>query len=219
MIAPDENLIWGGGDGVDFATGVANIPEKTLFPGLLILVFAIAGASWRGWPQAAALGPRRGGARESRSSHSASARRAACCGHIGSSTTSFPGGRAIRTPGRLTTFSSLAPRPARRPPARRGCAPRPRFEGRARLAAGVAAVLALAIAIEGRGLPFDPTDSQAQPRAPTLPPSTAAVPAPQLHLPAELGPRTTAATCFGRPTASRSSSTAARAQSRRLRRG
>jgi hypothetical protein len=45
-------------------------------------------------------------------------------------------------------------------------------------------MVALAVAIEGRGLPFDPTDSQAQPRVPATPPSTAAVPAPQLHLPA-----------------------------------
>ena len=43
----------------------------------------------------------------------------------------------------------------------------------------------LAIVIEGRGLPFDPFDNQAQPRVPAIPPSTASVPAPQLHLPAE----------------------------------
>jgi hypothetical protein len=39
--------------------------------------------------------------------------------------------------------------------------------------------------VEGRGLPFDPTDRQDQPRVDALPPSVAAVPAPQLHLPAE----------------------------------
>jgi hypothetical protein len=42
------------------------------------------------------------------------------------------------------------------------------------------------IAIEGRGLPFDPTDAQAQPQAPAIPPPTGSAQAPQLHLPAEL---------------------------------
>jgi hypothetical protein len=43
----------------------------------------------------------------------------------------------------------------------------------------------LAIAIEGRGLPFDPFDNQAQPSVPSVPPSTTDVSAPQLHLPAQ----------------------------------
>ena len=42
----------------------------------------------------------------------------------------------------------------------------------------------LAIVIEGSGLPFDPFDNQAQPQVSRIPPSTASVPAPQLHLPA-----------------------------------
>jgi hypothetical protein len=54
-----------------------------------------------------------------------------------------------------------------------------------RAGVAIAAALALAVVIEGRALPFDPTDSQAQPNAPAIPPSTAAVAAPQLHLPAE----------------------------------
>jgi hypothetical protein len=49
----------------------------------------------------------------------------------------------------------------------------------------LAALLALAILVEGRGLPFDPSDRQAQPGVPRVPPSTASVAAPQLHLPAE----------------------------------
>jgi len=51
--------------------------------------------------------------------------------------------------------------------------------------AAIAGVCVLAIVIEGRGLPFDPFDNQAQPQVPAIPPSTASVPAPQLHLPAE----------------------------------
>ena len=38
--------------------------------------------------------------------------------------------------------------------------------------------------IEGRGLPFDPSDKQAQPEVDEQPPSVVDVPAPQLHLPA-----------------------------------
>jgi hypothetical protein len=45
-------------------------------------------------------------------------------------------------------------------------------------------VVVLLVLMEGRGLPFDPVDSQAQPKVPPVPPSTASVPAPQLHLPA-----------------------------------
>jgi hypothetical protein len=40
--------------------------------------------------------------------------------------------------------------------------------------------------VEGRGLPFDPTGSQAQPAVPDAPLGLASIPAPQLHLPAEL---------------------------------
>jgi hypothetical protein len=52
-------------------------------------------------------------------------------------------------------------------------------------ATAIAALLVLAIVIEGRGLPFDPFDNQAQPKVPPVPPSVASVAAPQLHLPAE----------------------------------
>ena len=43
------------------------------------------------------------------------------------------------------------------------------------------------ILVEGRGLPFDPTDKQDQPALDPEPPSVADVPDPQLHLPAEGG--------------------------------
>ena len=46
-------------------------------------------------------------------------------------------------------------------------------------------LLVLLIVVEGRGLPFDPRDVQAQPPVPAVPPSVADVPAPQLHLPAD----------------------------------
>jgi hypothetical protein len=51
--------------------------------------------------------------------------------------------------------------------------------------AAIAATLVLAIAVEGRGLPFDPLDDQAQPEAPQSQISFAEVAEPQFHLPAE----------------------------------
>jgi len=51
--------------------------------------------------------------------------------------------------------------------------------------AAVAAVAVLIVLVEGRGLPFDPFDNQAQPKVPAVPLSAASVPAPQLHLPAK----------------------------------
>jgi hypothetical protein len=51
--------------------------------------------------------------------------------------------------------------------------------------AAIAAIVVLVVLVEGRGLPFDPFDTQAQPKVPAVPPSVASVPAPQLHLPAE----------------------------------
>jgi hypothetical protein len=63
-----------------------------------------------------------------------------------------------------------------------------RAAGRRRLpawsAVAVAGVLSLAIVTEGRSLPFDPFDNQAEPEVPTPQPSTADIPQPQLHLPA-----------------------------------
>ena len=98
----------------------------------------------------------------------------------------LPGWHAIRVPGRLVVFSSLglallAGAGAQRAAARVG----PRRLLGWRGGAVVAGILALAIVIEGRGLPLDPLDDVAQPKVPPVPPSVAMVAAPQLHLPAE----------------------------------
>ena len=91
---------------------------------------------------------------------------------------------AIRTPGRLATFSSLTLALL----AAAGVEAAIRAAGRRRwpawTAIGIAGVLGLAIVTEGRSLPFDPFDNQAQPSVPPSGPSTADVPQPQLHLPA-----------------------------------
>ena len=92
----------------------------------------------------------------------------------GWSTFSTPGTGAAR--GRRRAVARLAG----------AAAPGRRDSRRGRRRSAPSRWLALAIAVEGRGLPFDPTDSLAQPAVPPAPRSTSrSVPAPQLHLPAE----------------------------------
>jgi hypothetical protein len=96
----------------------------------------------------------------------------------------LPGWNAIRTPGRLATFSSLALAllaAAGAEALMRGAVRRmlPSWSP-----AALAGLLVLAIATEGRSLPFDPFDNQAEPRVPEFGTSTSDLPTPQLHLPA-----------------------------------
>jgi hypothetical protein len=183
LVAPDENLVWGAAT-APLRDGLSAVPEKTLFPGLAIVILAIAGLSAPAYPRwlrralgigvvavsVLALGFRAGG------------------GLLWPYRVVYevlPGWQAIRVPGRLVTLSSLglallAGAGAQRAASAAGAR---RFLG-GRGGPIVAGLLALAIAIEGRGLPFDPFDDQAQPNVPPVPPSVASVPAPQLHLPA-----------------------------------
>jgi hypothetical protein len=183
LTAPDENFVWGKATS-SIRDDLENVPEKTLFPGLLILGLAIAGLWSASFDRrlliglgvavvaisVLALGFREGG------------------GLLWPYRVLYevlPGWEAIRTPGRLVTFSSLAlallaaagAESALRALGRRGLG--------ARGLAATAAILSLLIVIEGRGLPFDPLDDQDQPPIPDPPASIAAVPTPQLHLPAE----------------------------------
>lgn len=201
LVAPDENEVWGGATAA-LRDDLTNVPEKTLFPGLAILLLAglglLSARSGLSWPLRAGLG----------------------LGAVGVSVLALgfqteggllwpyravyellPGWQGIRTPGRLVTFSSLAlallaaagaaavlgrvttrHRTSSYPPIAR-VTRRSAVGGRA---VGVlVAALVVAIVVEGRGLPFDPRDVQAQPATPVVPPSVADVPAPQLHLPAD----------------------------------
>jgi hypothetical protein len=181
LSAPDENLVWGGAT-AGLRDDLGPIPEKTLFSGLLTVVLAIAGAGWSGYSRGLRWG--------------------LVIAAIGISILAMgfeepggllypdrilydvlPGWQGIRTPGRLVTFSSLALALLAAGGTER-LATALRRRGSHNLALSAGAVLALLVAIEGRGLPFDPTHSQAQPTAPPIPPSVASVPAPQLHLPA-----------------------------------
>ncbi len=214
LVAPDENLVWGAATG-PLRDGLSNVPEETLFPGLVILVLAIAGLGSSAYPRwlrralgagtvvvmVLALGFQAGG------------------GLLWPYRLVYevlPGWEAIRVPGRLVAISSLglallagagaertvaAALRRRAPgataaPAEAGTATtgaptaRGAVEGPAARRVGswvgpaVAAALALAVVIEGRGLPFDPFGNRTQPQVSRIPPSTASVPAPQLHLPA-----------------------------------
>ena len=183
LVAPEENLVWGEA-AEPLRDGLSNDPEKTLFPGLVIVVLALVGLTSRAYPRSIrvglgvavlvvsvlALGFRAGG------------------GLLWPYRLVYevlPGWQAIRVPGRLVTFSSLGLALLAGAGAQRAIAASARRRALGWMGPAVAAVLALAVVIEGRGLPFDPFNDRAQPAVPAIPPSTASVPAPQLHLPAE----------------------------------
>ncbi|HKH40348.1 MAG TPA: hypothetical protein VKA41_00680 [Solirubrobacterales bacterium] len=182
LAAPEENWVWGAAT-AGLRNSLPTLQEKTLFPGLVIVVLAVAGM------------------------FSASLSKSTRTG-VGIAAVAFlvlqlgfreeggllwpyrvlyevlPGWDAIRTPGRLATFSSLAlallaaagGEALLRVVRRRGSP--------AWAPAAVAGVLALAIVTEGRSLPFDPFDNQAMPEVPPAQASTDEIPTPQLHLPA-----------------------------------
>jgi hypothetical protein len=184
LAAPDENVVWGSAT-EPLRDTLSNVPEETLFPGLAILILAIAGLGsssfprWLRWGLGAAvlavailaMGFRSEG------------------GYLWPYRWIYellPGWDAIRVPGRLVTFASLGLALLAGAGLERLAKARP-LRGIAawRSGAAIAGVVVLVVLVEGRGLPFDPFDAQAQPRVPDPPPSVAAVPEPQLHLPAE----------------------------------
>jgi hypothetical protein len=182
LAAPEENWIWGAAT-AGIRDTLTTWQEKTLFPGALILVLALVGLWSTSLPKrwrvglgiaAVAIMALELGFREEggllwpyRVLYDA-----------------LPGWDAIRTPGRLATFSSLALALL----AAAGAEAAIRAAGRRRwpawTAVAIAGVLGLAIVTEGRSLPFDPFDNQAEPRVPPAASSTADIPQPQLHLPA-----------------------------------
>ncbi|HEX2360398.1 MAG TPA: hypothetical protein VHH72_11350 [Solirubrobacterales bacterium] len=199
VTAPDENLVWGAATET-FRDGLEALPEKTLWPGVLFLALAAVGLGSSAFPRWLRYGLGAGvlfvwilalGFQEE----------GGLLWPYRWLYEFLPGWEGIRTPGRVQTFSSLGiallaaagaqsllaaarSRLAERsgePGAPGGPEPR-----RVRLAVGaMAALLVLALLVEGRGLPFDPTDRRDQPEVDTPPSSVADVPAPQLHLPAE----------------------------------
>ncbi len=182
LTAPEENFVWGGAT-AGIRDTLTTWQEKTLFPGALILILAVVGLAssslskrWRigiGIVAVAIMLLQLGFREEG--------------GLLWPYRVLYdvlPGWDAIRTPGRLATFSSLALAllAAAGGEAAIRWVRRRRVPGWSGMA--VAAVLALAIVTEGRSLPFDPFDNQAMPDVPPAQASTEEIPTPQLHLPA-----------------------------------
>jgi hypothetical protein len=182
LTAPEESFVWGAAT-AGIRDHLTTWQEKTLFPGAVIVILALIGLwsssldkRWRiGLGIAAVaivvleLGFREEG------------------GLLWPYRVLYdvlPGWDAIRTPGRLATFSSL---PLALLAAAGGEAVL-RWARRSRLPAwspaAAAGLVVLAIVTEGRSLPFDPFDNQAMPEVPPAQASTADIPTPQLHLPA-----------------------------------
>jgi hypothetical protein len=182
LVAPDENQAWGAAT-AGLRDDLPIVPEQTLFPGLAILALALLGLGSATYGRGLRVG--------------------LAVGVLISTVLALgfeadggllypyrwvyellPGWEAIRVPGRLITFASLGlALLAGAGTERLAAMIRPRFG--ARLATVAAAALVLLVAVEGRGLPFDPFDRQAQPRVPEPPTTLAAIDAPQLHLPAQ----------------------------------
>ena len=190
IVAPRENSIWG--DRTEkYRVNLQNPQEKTLFPGLVILVLAGIGLGSPVFPRGLRIGLGVGVLVVS----------VLALGFQVEDGLRWPYRvvyevnplwEAIRVPGRLLVFSSLGlallagagAHAVGRALARRVDAAE--LTPRAAAAPTVlAALLAAAIVIEGRGLPFDPYDDQDQPPVPYAPARVADVPTPQLHLPAE----------------------------------
>jgi hypothetical protein len=195
ILNSDENWVWGNAT-LDIFHEVNNPVEKTLFPGLIVLLLAAVGLGSSTFPRWLRISLGLG----------TLATYVLCMGFQEEDGWLWPyrivydvlpGWEAIRTPGRLATFATLGlallaaagtdaslRALGRQLKERRGTVD---SRGLRLVTGAAAAVLVLAVVVEGRGLPFDPTDRQDQPRVDALPPSVADVPGPQLHLPAEGG--------------------------------
>jgi hypothetical protein len=182
ITAPRESFVWGEAT-AGVRESLENIPEKTLFPGVAIVVLALVGLASSSLSRQMRIGL-------------VVAALVIMLLELGFRVENgllwpyrvlyeaLPGWNAIRTPGRLATFSSLALALL----AAAGAEALLRAATRSRLPSwappAVAGLIALVIVTEGRSLPFDPFDDQKMPEVPPLGTSTADVPAPQLHLPA-----------------------------------
>lgn len=182
LSAPEENWVWGSAT-AGIRNSLPTLQEKTLFPGTVIVLLSVVGL----WSSSLSRRTRIGlgilavaiivlelGFREEG-------------GLLWPYRVLYdvlPGWDAIRTPGRLATFSSLVLALL----AAAGGEALLRAVRRTRLpawsGAAVAGLLVLVIVTEGRSLPFDPFDNQAIPDVPPAQASTNEIPTPQLHLPA-----------------------------------
>lgn len=186
LTASRTSLVWGGATS-GLRDRMTAVPEKTLFPGLAILLLAVAGLGWRRWPRALRIGL---GA-------AIAVLAVLSLGFQVSGAGRFlpyrvlwevlPGWQAIRVPGRLHTLTTLvlamlaaggAARVMAAVQARRG----------ARAAAAVGAVLVLAVVVEGSGFGIgrggEALAGYPHPAVPRAPAGLAGLPGPLLLLPA-----------------------------------
>jgi hypothetical protein len=178
LAAPETSLIWGSVT-APVRAGIDAVAEKTLFPGLAILLLALSGLGWRGYPKTLRIGL----------GLAALATAILSLGFAAEGVGSWlpyrwlfevlPGWQGIRVPGRLQTITSLllallAAGGAARIAA--ALADRSKNE----LWAGASpALLTLLVLIEGSGLVYP------HPRVPAAPASLAGLRQPLLQLPAE----------------------------------
>jgi len=178
VAAPETNMIWGSIT-APVRAGMDAVAEKTLFPGLAILLLALIGLSWRGYPKGLRIG----------------LGVAALVGAIlslGFAADGFgswlpyrwlfevlPGWQGIRVPGRLQTITSLLLALLAAGGAARVAAAVAARSKSERFAAASGLLLTLIVLIEGSGIVYP------HPRVPTAPASLAGLHQPLLELPAE----------------------------------
>ena len=190
LVAPDENLVWGGATS-PLRDGLENIPEKTLFPGLVILALAIAGLSSSAYPRWLRSGLGVGVVAVSRARPRVQGRGRAARGRIASSTSCCRGGRRSGFPG----GSSPSPRSGSRCSPAAGAQRAMPGDAARRLSrwGGATAIAALLVASDrdrGKGASLRPVRQPGPARgAAGAALRRLGMPAPQLHLPAERAER------------------------------
>lgn len=178
IAAPETNLIWGSVT-APVRAGMDAVAEKTLFPGLMILLLALVGLSWKGYPRGLRIGL----------GVAALAAAILSLGFAANGTGSWlpyrwlfellPGWQGIRVPGRLQTITSLLLAVlAAGGAARIGVALAARSK-KELFAGASAALLTLLVLIEGSGLAYP------HPRVPPAPASLTGLRQPLLQLPAQ----------------------------------
>jgi hypothetical protein len=178
IAAPETNLIWGSVT-APVRAGIDAVAEKTLFPGLAILLLALVGLGWRGYPRALRIGL----------GLAALATAILSLGFASEGIGSWlpyrwlfevlPGWQGIRVPGRLQTITSLLLALLAAGGAAWIAAALVDRSKNERLAGASAALLTLLVLIEGSGLVYP------HPRVPAAPASLAGLRQPLLQLPAE----------------------------------
>lgn len=178
IAAPETNLIWGAAT-APVRAGIDAVAEKTLFPGLAILLLALIGLGWRGYPRGLRIGL---------------CVAALLCAILSLGFAAegiggwlpyrwlfevLPGWQGIRVPGRLQTITSLLLALLAAGGAARIAAALADRSKNELLAGASAALLTLLVLIEGSGLVYP------HPRVPAAPASLAGLRQPLLQLPAE----------------------------------